>query len=133
MDNRARRAMEANRRYVQDGLNRRKLEGELDAFEADMIQRCNENCESAYWKGVAHHDREKCMARITERAKQREKAKQTRKDITLACLIFFAFATVMFQLAAWTPLPWYASLILVGFGVLFLVSFIRDPRDFPTD
>lgn len=133
MDNRVRLAMEANRRYVQNGLDRRKLEGELDAFEDDMIQRCNENCEAAYWQSVARNDRENCKTRIAERAEKREKAKQTRKDITLACLIFFAFATVMLQLAAWTPLPWYASLILVGAGVVFLVSFIRDPRALPTD
>jgi hypothetical protein len=133
MENRVRLAMEANRRYVQNGLDRRKLEGELDAFEVDMIQRCNENCEAAYWQSVARNDQENCKTRIAERAEKREKAKQTRKDITLACLIFFAFATVMFHLAAWTPLPWYASLILVGFGVLFLVSFIRDPRELPTD
>lgn len=133
MENRVRLAMEANRRYVQNGLDRRKLEGELDAFEDDMIQRCNENCEAAYWQSVARNDRENCKTRIAERAEKREKAKQARKDITLACLIFFAFATVMLQLAAWTPLPWYASLILVGFGVLFLVSFIRDPRELPTD
>lgn len=133
MDNRARLAMEANRRYVQNGLDRRKLECELDAFEDDMIQRCNEKYEAAYWNGVARRDQQKCKTRIAERTEKREKTQQIRKDITLACLIFFAFATVMFQFAAWTPLPWWTSLILVSFGVLFLVSFIRDPRDFPTD
>lgn len=133
MDNRARLAMEANRRYVQDRLDRRKVEGELDAFEDAMIQRCNEKYDAAYWQSIAERDRKNCMNRITARAEEREKTKQIRKDITLACLIFFAFATVMFQLAAWTPLPWWASLILVGFGVLFLVSFIRDPRELPTD
>lgn len=133
MDNRVRLAMEANRRYVQNGLDRRRLEGELDAFEDEMIQRCNEKYETAYWQSVSRNDRENCKTRIAERAEKREKAQQVRKDITLACLIFFAFATVMFHLVAWTPLPLWVSLILVGFGVLFLVSFIRDPRELPTD
>lgn len=133
MENRERLAMEANRRYVQDGLNRRKLENQLDTFEDEMIQRCNERCEAAYWKGVARRDQEKCQARIAARAEQREKAEQTRKDIILACLIFFAFAVVMLHLAAWTPLPISIALLLIGFGVLFLVSFIRDPSGFPKD
>ena len=133
MENRARLAMQANRRYVQDGLNRRKLENQLDTFEDEMIQRCNEHCVAAYWIGVARRDQEKCKARIEARAEQREKAEQTRKDIVLACLIFFIFAIVMIHLAAWTSLPIYAAMILVGFGVLFLVSFIRDPGGFPKD
>ena len=133
MDNRARLAMEANRRYVQDRLDRRKVEGELDAFEAAMIQRCNERYDAAYWQSIAERDRENCRNRIVARAEEREKVKNTRKDITLACLIFFVFAAVMFKLAAWTPLPWWVSLILVSFGVLFLVSYIKDPCEFPTD
>ena len=133
MENRARLAMQANRRYVQDGLDRRKLENQLDAFEDEMIERCNENHEAAYWKNVARLDQEKCKARIVARAEQRERAEQIHKDIALACLIFFAFAVVMLHLAIWTPLPFWASLILIGYGVLFLVSFIRDPRGFPKD
>lgn len=133
MENRVRIAMEANRRYVQDGLDRRKLESKLDAFEDAMIRRCDEKYEAAYWKNIARSDRENCMARIAERAERREKAEKTRKDVALACLIFFAFTVVMLQLATWTPLPVWTSLILIGFGVLFLVSFIRDPRGFPKD
>lgn len=133
MENRVRLAMEANRKYVQDGLNRRKLEGQLDAFEDAMIRRCNEKYEAAYWNGVARRDQEKCMARIAERAEKREKAEQIRKDITMACLIFFAFAVVMLQLATWTPLPMWTAGLCISAGVLFLVSFIRDPRGFPKD
>lgn len=133
MENRVRFAMEANRRFVQDGLNRRKIEHQLDAFEDDMIQRCNEKYESVYWKGVARLEQEKCKARIVARAEQREKAEQTRKDITLACLIFFAFVVVMLQLTTWTLLPVWASFTLIALGVPFLVSFIRDPSGFPTD
>lgn len=137
MENRVRFAMEANRRYVQDGLNRRKLERKLDAFEDSMIRRCNEKhdevCLQMRADAAVNLDRETSKARIAERAERREKAEQTRKDVAMACLIFFAFTVVMLQLATWTPLPLWASLILVGFGVLFLVSFIRDPRGFPKD
>lgn len=137
MSNCVRLAMEANRRYVQNGLDRRKIEGQLEAFEDAMIQRCNEKhdyaCIQSQANAAVNHDRKMSQTRIAARAEQREKAEQIRKDVTLACLIFFAFAVVMFQLAAWTPVPWWASLILVGFGVLFLVSYIKDPCDLPTD
>ena len=131
MENRARIAMAANRRIVQDGLNRRKLERQLDAFEDEMIERCNEHFEDAYWQRVAQFDREKCKARIVARAEQKAAADRLRKDIALACLIFFTFAVVMLQLATWTPLPIWAALILVAFGALFLVSYLRDPYGFP--
>lgn len=133
MENRVRLAMDANRKFVQDGLNRRKLEGQLDAFEADMIRRCNEKYEAAYWQRQAQLDRCQCEVRIAERAEKREKAEQIRKDITLACLIFFAFAVVMIQLASWTPLPMWTAGLCISAGVPFLVSFIRDPSGFPKD
>lgn len=137
MSNCVRLAMEANRRCVQNGLDRRKIEGKLEAFEDAMIQRCNEKHDYVYLQNRADaavaRDRKQSQSRIAERTEKREKTKQLRKDISLACLIFFAFATVMLQLAAWTPIPWCASLILVGFGVLFLVSYIKDPCDLPTD
>ena len=131
MENRARIVMAENRRIVQDGLNRRKLEHQLDAFEDEMLQGVNEHCVEAYWQNVANVDREKCKARIVARAEQKAAADRLRKDIALACLIFFAFASVMLHLAAWTPLPIYMALLMVGFGVLFLVSFIRNPDGFP--
>lgn len=131
MENRVRIAMAANRKIVQDGLNRRKLEHQLDAFEDAMIHGCNEHYEAAYWQRVARHDREKCMNRIKARAEQKAALDSLRKDIALACLIFFAFAVVMLQLANWTPLPIYIALIMIGFGVLFLVSYIRNPDGFP--
>ena len=133
MEYRVRIAMDANRRIVQEGLDRRKLENKLDAFEDEMIRRCNEKHEAARWQRQAQLDRELCKARIVARAEQRERAEQIHKDVALACLIFFAFAVVMIHLAAWTPLPMWASLMLVGFGVLFLVAYIRDPRGFQTD
>lgn len=133
MENRVRFAMEANRRYVQDGLNRRKLEHQLDAFEDDMIQRCNENYEAAYWQNVAKSDQQKCMARIEERAEKREKAEEVRKDISLACLIYFVFAIVLLQLANWSLIPIWTALLCVAMGVPFLVTFICDPRGFPKD
>ena len=131
MENRVRIAMAANRKIVQDGLNRRKLEHQLDAFEDAMIYGCNEHYESAYWQRVALLDREKCMNRIAARAEAKAYADRLRKDITLACLIFFAFAVVMLQLANWTPLPIWAALTCVAMGIPFLVSYIRDPDGFP--
>ena len=137
MENCVRLAMEANRRYVQDGLDRRKLERKLDTFEDTMIQRCNEKhdevCLQMRADAAVNLAIEMSKARIAERAERREKAQQTRKDVALACLIFFTFSVVMLQLATWTPLPVWAALILIGFGVLFMVSFIRDPRGFPRD
>ena len=137
MDNRVRLAMEANRKYVQDGLNRRRLEGELDAFEDAMIRRCNEKHYEVCLQSKADEDinrvRELSKSRIAERAERREKAKQTRKDISLACLIFFAFAFVMYELAKWTPVPMCISVLYIILGFLFLVTYIRDPRFFLTD
>ena len=137
MENRERLAMEANRRYVQDGLNRRRQESQLNAFEDAMIRRCNEKHDEACLQeraaAAVNNDRELSKSRIAQRAEEREKTEQTRKDVSLACLIFFAFAVVMLQLATWTLLPTWAALLCVALGVPFLVSFIRDPRGFPKD
>ena len=135
MENRVRIAMAANRKIVQDGLNRRKLEHQLDAFENTMICRCNEKYDTARIQRLAdeavNRDRMQSKARIAARAEAKAHADRLRKDIALACLIFFVFATVMFQLATWALLPVWAVLILVAFGALFLVSYIRNPDGFP--
>ena len=139
MDNRVRLAMEANRKFVQDGLNRRRLDGELDAFEDAMIRRCNEKhyeaCLQSQADEAISRNRELSKNRIAERAEKaerREKAKQTRKDIALACLIFFIFASVMVQLTICTILPVWASIACIDIVIPFLVSFICDPSGFPT-
>lgn len=124
MENRAEKAMEANRRYVQAGLNRRKLERQLDAFECEMIQRVNKNCEDANWQrkldldAKLHREARKC--RIVARAEQKCIARQMRKDTVLGILAFFAYAVVMMWLPTWTYLPVCVAIVLVACGVLFL-------------
>ena len=106
MENRARIAMEANRRIVQEGLDRRKMERQQDIFEDEMIQRVNKNCEDAIWRKKFDTDaklrREARKCRIVARAEQKAIARRLRNDTALGCLIFLGFSAVMLWLPTGT-------------------------------
>lgn len=128
MENRARFAKAANKRIVQEGLDRRKLERQLNAFEDDMLRRINENHDNAIWQH--HSDKEQailrrtCNARIVARAEAAAIARQMRKDTALGCLTFVAYAAVMLSLIAWTPFPiWGAAAFITG-GSMFLAAYL---------
>lgn len=128
MENRARFAKAANKRIVQEGLERRKLERQLNTFEDDMLRRINENHDNAIWQ---HHSdkeqaflRETCKLRIVARAEAVAIARQMRKDTAIGCLSFVAYAAVMLSLMAWTSLPiWGAAAFITG-GALCLAAFL---------
>ena len=128
MENRARITMDANRRIVQEGLDRRKLETRLDAFENDMIQRVNENCDNAEWQrrfdDTARLDAELCKARALARAEHQSAVRQMRKDTALGCLIFFAYVVVLICLTGWTYLPVWAAGMYIAGGALFLAMYL---------
>ena len=128
MENRAILAMEANRKYVQEGLDRRRLENQLNAFEDEMFQRINENSEDAVLRNKAQKDaqlaRERCKLRIAARAGAAAVAKQKRKDTVIGCLTFFAYAVVMYWLTSWTWLPIWAAAMYIAGGAMFLVLYL---------
>ena len=133
MENRARFAKAANKRIVQEGLDRRKLERQLNTFEDDMLRRINENHDNAIWQGQSDNAqaflREKCNARIVARAEAAAIARQMRKDTALGCLTFVAYAAVMLSLTAWTSLPVWGAAAFITCGALILVAFLYRLHD----
>lgn len=126
MENCVKIAMDANRRTVREGMNRRKLDKQMEAFEREMIECVNRNAEAAEWERQDRRERDLCMARIAKRAEMREKARKERKDIALACLIFFASSAMLLQLTKWTDLNvWGACLYILLFAML-LFAFIAE-------
>ena len=136
MENRARIAMASNRKIVQDGLNRRRMESQLDAFEEEMIQRVNENCAAADWKrhcdNTANIERELRKARILARAAAKSGAQQDRKDTILGGLIFVIYGIVIAFLACWTYLPVWGAIMYIAVGALFLVLYLIDVHGLPS-
>lgn len=128
MENRAVIAMAANRRIVQEGLDRRKQESQLNAFEDEMLRRINENCENAAWQTrqdiYDRINREGCKSRIAARAEAAAKTKQRRKDTALGILTLFAHAVVMLWLTTWTYFPIYAAVTLIVGGAMFLALYL---------
>ena len=133
MENRA-IAMEANRRIVQEGLARRRREHQLDAFEADMIQHCDDHYYHADLQrkmdDTTRIGKELCAARIIARAERRAVSKRIRKDIALGCLSFFAASVVSVWLTTWTHLPIWAAVALIVVMALFLAVYICDLHGF---
>ena len=135
MENRAIFAMEANRRIVQEGLDRRRLESQLDAFEDAMIQRVNEKCDTAGWQrkfdDTARLEREAINARIAQRAEHKTESKQARQDTRIGCLIFLIYGIVIAWLTSWTHLPVWAAIIYIAAGAFFLVLYLVNVHGFP--
>lgn len=129
MENRARFAKAANKRIVQEGLDRRKLERQMDAFEDAMLRRINENHDNAVWQRQSdkamRHSREECNTRIAARAEAAAVARQMRKDTALGCLSFFAYVVVMLMLTAWTAFPVWAAATFIVCGAPFLGLYLR--------
>lgn len=128
MENLARMAMASNRRIVQEHLDRRKIEKQLNTFEDEMIQRVNDNrynailqrdCDTALLM-----EREGSKLRILSRVACRAVREQIRKDTALGCLTYFAYAVVMLWLTRWTYLPVYAAVTCIVGGVLFLAVYL---------
>lgn len=122
-----------NRQVVIDGLNRRaeakaaaEREAELEAFEEDMIRRCNDRYEAAHLQQRMDEDvrtcRDRCESNISGRAYIKERKKQLRKDVALSCLIYFAFAVVIFWLTTWTYLPLWGAAAYVAAGAMILAA-----------
>ena len=130
MENRARIAMASNRKIVQDGLDRRRMESQLDAFEEQMIQRVNENCDNANWQrkfdDTARLDMEAINARVTQRAESKTASKQVRQDTRIGCLIFLIYSIVITWLTSWTHLPVWAAVMYIAAGAFFLVLYLID-------
>lgn len=133
MENRARFAKAANRRIVQEGLDRRRLERQLNTFEDDMLRRINENHDNAIWQRQSDKAqaflRETRKARIVARAEAKAIARQMRKDTALLCLSFVAYAAVMLLLTAWTSFPAWGAAAFIAGGVLFLAAFLCRLHD----
>lgn len=135
MENRAKIAMEANRRYVQECLDRRKLDQQLEEFEDSMIQRVNENCDNACWQrhfeDTARLDREAINARMNKRAEDKAESEIVRKDTRLGVLIFVIYGIVIAWLTSWTHLPVWAAIMYIASGALFLVLYLINVHGFP--
>ncbi len=127
MENRAIN-MAANRKIVQDGLDRRRLEAKLDAFEDEMIQRCNEHCYDAHLQKMADDavkiNRECQKAKIVSRAEVKRIANQRRKDTAIGCLAFSVYAIVLFWLTTCTYLPLWAAIMYTAGGAVLLALYI---------
>lgn len=120
-----------NRQVVMDGLNRRAEEREtaareadLEAFEEDMIRRCNANCDEIHLQKRMDEEvrtsLEQCKAKISGRAYAKERRRNRRKDVALSCLIFFAFTVITFWLTTWTHLPLWGAITYIAGGAMFL-------------
>ncbi len=125
METRARMAMNANRRIVSEGLSRRKMEKQLDAFEDQMIRRCNERCDAANFdrkmENTLQLEEDLRKARILAREQKRAAAARIRKDTALGILSFFAASVIFLWLTTWTYLPVWAAATLI-LGSLFLLE-----------
>ena len=128
METRAIMAMNANRRIVSEGLFRRKIEKQLDAFEDQMIRRCNERCDAANFdrkmENTLQLEEDLRKARILAREQKRAAAARIRKDTALGILSFFAASVVSLWLTTWTYLPMWAAVTLILGGLSLLVAFI---------
>lgn len=127
MDDRARKAMQANRRIVQDGINRRRQEKQLNDFEDAMIRGVNDNYAVAALR--REMDAEKQNARvgiedqIHSRAKKNAKARQRRKNAALSCSIFFNFVALFVLLWEWEYITSLDMALCVTYGIFVLALY----------
>ena len=120
--------IELSRRIVQEGMNRRRTERQMEEFEAKMIRFVNENAYTAELEkrisDAVRKERAIHKAQISERAKRKAAAKQRRKDTALGCLIFLIYANILSWLTTWTHLPVWAAALYIAFGALFLFLYV---------
>lgn len=120
-----------NRQVVIDGLNRRAEEREaaareanLEAFEEDMIHRCNARYDAVNLQNRMDEDlrksRERCKANISGRAYAKERRQNRRKDVALSFLAYFASVVITFWLTTWTYLPLWGAITFALGCTMFL-------------
>lgn len=120
--------IELSRRIVQDGMNRRRTERQMERFESKMIQFVNENAYAAELENrISYVVRKELAIRnamIAERAKRKAATKQRRKDTALGCLAFLTYANTLSWLTTWTPLPVWAAVLYIACGAMFLILYV---------
>lgn len=127
MDDRARKAMQTNRRIVQDRINRCQQEKRLNDFEDAMIRGVNDNYAVAALR--REMDAEKQNARvgledqIHSRAKKNAKARQRRKNAALSCSIFFNFVALFVLLWEWEYITSLDMALCVTYGIFVLALY----------
>lgn len=117
MNHRLEVGMEASRKLVRDGLDRRRQEKRLEAFEKDMLLRLSENClESRLQHRIGEEIRREnqaCRSRINNRMRRKAQKIRVRKDIALAVLAYFASSVIAAWLTTWTHFPPYAAITFI--------------------
>lgn len=115
-----------NKRIVQEGLKRRRL----DAFEKDMILACHLNCTEARQqreKDAVVLDAAECrrlQARVKWQALQT--AQKQEREATKAVNIYLATVIGLLLLAAGTRFPYWASITMaLGLAVILAVHLYR--------
>ena len=115
-----------NKRIVQEGLKRRRL----DAFEKDMIKACNQNCTEARQQrekdAVALDAAEYRKAQARARLKAVQTAQMQEREAAKAVNIYLATVIGLLLLAAGTRFPYWASITMtLGLAVILAVHLYR--------
>lgn len=121
-----------NRQVVMDGLNRRaekraaaEREADLDAFEDAMICRCNAQYDAARIQRRMDAEVERCreqrVSNIAKRAEVKRRKQMLHKDIALSCLVYFAFAVILFWLTTWLCMPIRGTITATAAGAMLLI------------
>lgn len=115
-----------NKRIVQEGLKRRRL----DAFEKDMIKACHQNCTEARQQremdAVALDAAEYRKAQARARLKAVQTAQMQEREAAKAVNIYLATVIGLLLLAAGTRFPYWASITMtLGLAVILAVHLYR--------
>lgn len=107
-----------NRRIVETGLHRRKVEqaakeAQLENFEKKMIQACNANSSGA----KAQREKEKAAQLKQKRRDEMEAARKAAQEAeqakeasaTKAVRLYMLSCMVLLLLCAWSHFPWWAA------------------------